>query len=288
MTLNFNKEYLTVTELPNLDKDLTGVCNFLCTKKCSEVCCNGATLITIDEIKKYYDVFPIYIGFRKYFPLDKEHKIFLKNVGGEIDDYYIIGDFIAGNRFKKTCTALDKDGLCRLHKEEKKPIQCRIVPFCAIYPEELQDVVFEEQRKVKFARCEGYAQTAPIAWKDGIFIEPVIRDAFYEFQTGIKKQSPFMKEILLAIYKEDFFKDFLEGEGILEMPIPIPILFNILEEAGFSDEESINFIISQAKICLKELEDEAAENTVIEDCFAELNEFAKSYNKFLQTHKNPD
>jgi hypothetical protein len=263
-------------------------CSFVCEKLCSEFCCNGATLITVEEIKDFYEIFPIYIGFRKYSPLDKEHKTFLKNMGGEIDDYYILGDFIAGNRFRKNCLALDEDKLCRLHKIGKKPLQCRIVPFCAVYPEGLQDFVFMEQRKVKFARCEGYKDssfTDSIVWKDGSFTEPALRNAFYDFQRGFKKQSSIMKDILLTIYKEDFFKDFLEGEGILEMPIPIPLLFDILEAAGFADDESIKFIIAQTRICQKELEDESTQNTVIEDWFMELNELTRTYMEFLQGNK---
>ncbi len=269
----------------------TEPCSFFCEKSCSEVCCNGATLITIEEIKNFYNIFPIYIGFRKYFPLDKEHKTFLKNMGGEIDDYYVLGDFIAGSRFRKTCFALDVDKLCRLQKEGNKPLQCRIVPFCAVYPEGLQDIIFMEQKKVKFSKCEGYkdnSEAAPIVWRDGTFTDPSIREAFYDFQRGFKKQSTIMKEILLAIYKEDFFKDFLEGEGILEMPIPIPFLFNVLEDAGFSDEESIKFIISQARICQRELADESAENTVIEDWLTELNNLAKIYNDYIESKKGTD
>lgn len=280
-----------MSDLMMSDDKGAGVCSFLCEKDCSNVCCNGATLITIEEIKEFYDIFPIYIGFRKYSHMNKEHKIFLKNIGGEIDDYYIIGDFIAGNRFRKTCMALDEDKLCRLQKEGRNPLQCRIVPFCAIYPEDRQGVIFEQQRKTKFANCEGYkkaTETDTIVWKDGTFTDPSIRDAFFDFQRGLSKQSRFMKEILLAIYREDFFKDFLEGEGVLEIPIPIPILFNLLEEAGFSDEESLQFIISQAKICHKELADEAAENTVIEDWLLELNEFAKAYTEYLNKNKESE
>lgn len=271
------------------DREMSGgkkmnVCSFVCQKSCSEVCCNGATLITIEEIKDIYDIFPIYIGFRKYFPLDKEHKTFLKNMGGEVDDYYILGDFIAGNRFRKTCFALDEDKLCKLHKIGKKPLQCRIVPFCPVYPEGLQDIIFMEQRKVKFAECEGYkdSSTESIVWKDGSFTDLSIKNAFYDFQRGFEKQSSIMKDILLTIYKEDFFKNFLEGEGILEMPIPIPFLFRVLEESGLSDEESIKFIVAQTKICQKELDDESAQNTVIEDWFTELKKLTRIYQEYLQ------
>lgn len=261
------------------------ICSFFCEKSCSHVCCNGATLITIEEIKDLYDIFPIYIGFRKYFPLDKEHKTFLKNMGGEVDDYYILGDFIAGNRFSKTCFALDKDKLCRLHKIGKKPLQCRIVPFCAVYPEGLQDIVFAEQRKAKFAECKGYKESSfseSIVWKEGCFTDLSIKNAFFDFQRGFSKQSSVMKDILLAIYKEDFFKDFLDGEGILEMPVPTPFLFNVLEKAGFSDEESMKFIISQTKICQRELANESTQNTVIEDWFIELNELTRKYLEYLR------
>ncbi len=267
------------------DYERTSICSFLCEKDCSNVCCNGATLITIDEIKDFYEIFPIYIGFRKYSPLSKEHRAFLKNIGGEIDDYYIVGDFIAGNRFKKSCIALDEDHLCKLHKEGRKPLQCRIVPFCAIYPEDMQDIIFGQQRQTKFAKCEGYKEKAEVdttVWKQGSFSEDSLRDAFFDFQRGLNKQSQFMKEILLSIYKENYFKDFMEGEGVLEMPIPVPILFNVLEDAGFSDKESLHFIISQAKICKKELiEDGNVENTVIEDWFNELNELISAYNEFV-------
>ncbi len=270
------------------DNNSSVVCSFECQKDCSKVCCNGATLITIEEIKSFYDIFPIYIGFRKYYPVNEEHKTFLKNIGGEMDDFYIVGDFIAGNRFKKSCIALDEDNLCRLQKEGRKPLQCRIVPFCAIYPENTQDIIFVEQRKTKFTNCEGYkdkSQTETIVWKDGAFTDYAIGDAFMYFQQGLQKQSHFMKEILLAIYKEDYFKDFMEGDGVLEMPIPIPILFNILEEAGFSEEESLHFIISQARLCLKELADGNAENTVIEDWYNELTNFVRDYNEYVNKNK---
>lgn len=263
----------------------TNSCTFFCEKGCSDVCCNGATLITIEEIKDFYKIFPIYIGFRKYSPLSKENRVFLKNIGGEIDDYYIIGDFVAGNRFNRSCIALDEDHLCKLQKEGKKPLQCKIVPFCAIFPEDMQDIIFAQQRQTKFAKCEGYKEnweSKNTVWQNGIFTDESLKSAFYDFQRGLKGQSHFMKNILLSIYKEDYFKDFLEGEGILEMPIPAPILFSVLEEAGFSDEESLDFIISQARICQKELiENENSENTVIEDCFNELTKLINVYAEFV-------
>ncbi|MCX7913306.1 MAG: hypothetical protein N2511_01835 [Thermodesulfovibrionales bacterium] len=264
------------------------VCSFECERNCSEVCCNGATLITIEELKSFYDVFPIYIGFRKYTPIDREHKIFLQNIGGELDDYFIVGDFIAGNRFRRECLGLDNDNLCRLQKEGRKPLQCKIVPFCAIYPESAQDLIFKQQKTSKFANCKGYRDSTEIdkvVWKDGVFTDYYLKDAFFNFQQGLAKQSPFMKEILLHIYKEDFFKDFMEGEGVLEMPIPLPLLFDILEEAGFSDEEMLQFIISQVKLCLRELTEGNAENTVIEDWYNELIEFVKEYNNFVDKSK---
>lgn len=277
-----------MTNFPFEESQDFNVCSFECEKICSEVCCNGATIITIEELKNLYDVFPIYIGFRKYTPVDREHKTFLQAIGGELDDHFIVGDFIAGNRFKNRCLALDDDNLCMLQKEGRKPLQCKIVPFCAIYPESAQDLVFQQQKIAKFAKCKGYKQSSEIdkiVWRGGFFTDFYLKDAFLSFQQGLTKQSPFMKEILLAIYKEDFFKDFMEGEGILEMPIPIPILFNILEEAGFSDDEMLQFIICQARICRKELTEGSAENTVIEDWYHELIEFVQEYSNFIEKNK---
>ncbi|MCX8031083.1 MAG: hypothetical protein N3A59_05850 [Thermodesulfovibrionales bacterium] len=275
--------------LDSLDYERLDRCKFSCEKICSLVCCNGATVITIDEIKDFYKIFPIYIGFRKYSSMNREHRSFLKNIGGELDDYFIIGDFIAGNRFKNYCLALDTDNLCRLQKEGKKPLQCQVVPFCAVFPENMQDIVFLQQRQLRFSKCQGYKESNGldyVVWQDGFFTESSLRDAFYNFQKGLSKQSKFMKEILLSIYKEDFFKDFMEGEGILEMPIPIAMLFPILYEAGFSEEGSLDFILTQTRICQRELNENNLENTVIEDWFNELLELLNSYVKFIKS-QNP-
>ena len=257
-------------------------CLFRCSTDCSEWCCGGATLVTIEEFRKCYDVFPLTIGFRRYFAMDSEHQKFLAQIGTKSGSSYIVGDFIAGNRHKRRCIALGKDNLCSLHMTLKKPFQCHIVPFCAIYPENRQDIIFNEQKTIKFAGCNGYKsgeETGHIAWENGRFTDLSYGDAFYAFQRGLIKQKPVMDAVLKGLKSQPGFNNFIKGSGILETHIPSNMLFNILEAAELPFEEYHLFINYQGRLCYDELVSGEKENPILADYLAALNEIAKSYSK---------
>ncbi|HSB52425.1 MAG TPA: SEC-C metal-binding domain-containing protein [Dissulfurispiraceae bacterium] len=249
------------------------VCAFACRGECAEVCCGGATLITIDEIRNCYDVFPVSIGFRKYTPLDELHRDLLNTLGVRCGGRFIIGDFIAGNRYASRCAALNRDSLCSLHGTEKKPAQCRLVPFSALYPEARQDILFAEQRRTKFARCRGFASPEAgecVVWREGGFEDLAYRRPYYDYQRGALKQAPLMCEILEGMKSQEAYEQFLGGEGILEMPIPAGLLPRVLHMAGFQSEEYPRYIETQWRLCRKESAREDAANPVLGDCAQEL------------------
>lgn len=264
-------------------------CYFRCSTDCSEWCCGGATLVTIEEFRKCYDVFPITIGFRRYFAMDPEHQKFLAGIGTKSGSSYIVGDFIAGNRHKRRCIALGKDNLCSLHKTSKKPFQCHIVPFCAIYPENRQDVIFNEQKAVKFAGCKGYRageETGHVAWENGRFADISYGEAFHSFQRGLIKQRPVMEAVLEGLKAQPGFNEFLKGSGILETHIPANMLFNVLEAAEMPFEEYHLFINLQGRLCYNELVNGEKENLVLADYLETLNKIAKSYSRFTRRKKS--
>jgi hypothetical protein len=264
------------------------VCNFRCSKDCAEWCCGGATMITIDEIKKCYDVFPVAIGFRKYFPMNPEHRDFLDIIGTRSGSQYIVGDFIAGNWRRKRCMALNSGNLCKLHKQGRKPLQCRIVPFCAIYPEDKQDVIFIEQKQGKFKKCKGYKTTEEkdcTVWENGRFKDLTYRNAFYDYQKGLQRQKWLMQGVLEELKGQPSYQEFLKGEGIIETHIPPSLLFDVLEAAGFSFNEYHLFINVQGRLCYKELASQKTENPVLADYLKALNEIAESYAAFIKKEK---
>jgi hypothetical protein len=241
---------------------------FSCATSCAESCCGGATLITIEEIKQCYDVFPITLGFRKYVPIDEEHRDFLDAVGMRSGRIYIVGDFVAGNRYAARCAALGVDSLCTLHTTEKRPAQCQIVPFCALYPEEKQDLVIDEQRRGKFFKCQGF--TSPenhtaMVWKEGRFIDTLYRNAYYTYQRGLLKQWPITIAILNELKTQASFGEFLAGDGILEVAIPANLLHDVLGAAGFRSNEVDCFVREQYRVCLDALRGERVRNQAIED-----------------------
>ena len=268
-----------------LNAERIPVCNFNCSTDCAEWCCGGATLITMDEIKNCYDMLPITIGFRKYLPMSVKHRDFLRTVGFMSDRFYMVGDFIAGNRHGKRCRALGSDNLCVLHKEKRKPRQCQIVPFCALYPEDVRDIVFMDQKHSKFSNCKGFRspqETDFTVWKEGRFTDPLIRNAFYGYQRGLQRQRPIMQSILRTLEGQRAYEEFRKGEGILEVYIPAPQLFAVLDEAGFSMEESHHFLSFQGRLCYDELTEKQTENPVLRDYLAALNKIAELYAKFIK------
>ncbi len=248
-------------------------CAFACRGECAEVCCGGATLITIDEIRNCYEVFPVSVGFRKYTPLDELHRDLLNTLGERCGGRFVVGDFIAGNRYASRCAALSSDGLCSLHGTEKKPAQCRLVPFSALYPEARQDILFAEQRRTKFSRCRGFAGAEGgecVVWREGRFEDLAYRRPYYDYQRGALKQAPLMREILEVMKGQEAYEKFLGGEGILEMPIPAGLLPRVLHMAGFQSEEYPRYIETQWRLCRKESAREDAENPALGDCVREL------------------
>jgi len=247
-------------------------CYFKCVSECAGKCCGGATMITIDEIVKLYDKFPITVGFRKYEPVDEGHEAFLEAVGTRHGRSFIVGDFIAGNWRKCRCSQLGSDNLCILHKEARKPFQCSIIPFCAVYPEERQDAVFASQKETAFKQCGGYMpfnETEHVVWKAGQFVSPEYADAFRSFRSGMLKQAGFMKKLLAELRRQSIFSRFLAGNGILEVAIPGHMLFDLLDAAGLEAGRRDDFISRQRELCLQELRSSGSHAAVFEDSVVE-------------------
>ncbi len=246
-----------------------GICNFDCIVECAGSCCGGATMITIDEIARLYDVFPITVGFRKYSPVDENHEAFLEAAGTSGHGQFIVGDFIAGNWRKGRCAMLGNDNLCRLHKEGRKPIQCSLVPFCAIYPEERQDSVFMEQKKGAFSRCKGFRSpddSSHMVWKDGKFTAPGYSAAFSAFRSGLLRQKPFMVKMLKELKKQVVFSNFMRGGGILEAAVPADLIPEFLEMAGIPPDRRRDFIGRQTGLCRQEVNCDERRIEVYRDC----------------------
>ncbi|HEX8949528.1 MAG TPA: SEC-C metal-binding domain-containing protein [Dissulfurispiraceae bacterium] len=246
-----------------------GACNFDCIVECSGSCCGGATMITIDEVAKLYDVFPITVGFRKYSPVDENHEAFLEAVGTGGRGQFIVGDFIAGNWRKGRCAMLGNDNLCRLHKEGRKPIQCSLVPFCAIYPEERQDSVFMEQSKGAFSRCKGFCSpddSSHMVWKDGKFAAPDYAAAFSAFRSGLLRQKSFMAKMLKELKKQVVFSNFMRGGGILEAAVPADLIPEFLDMAGIPSGRRSDFIGRQTELCGQEVNYVERRIEVYRDC----------------------
>ncbi|HMK60035.1 MAG TPA: hypothetical protein VK452_02680 [Dissulfurispiraceae bacterium] len=244
------------------------ICNFKCVSECAAKCCGGATMITIDEIVRLYDAFPITIGFRKYAPLDEGHEAFLEAIGTRLGKFYIVGDFIAGNWRKNRCSRLGSDNLCTLQKEGRKPYQCTIMPFCAIYPEEKQNIVFLSQHESAFRKCSGYApgsETENVIWKDGRFVSAQYSEAFSRFRRGMLKQSGFMNNLLGELRKQTVFSRFLLGDGILETAIPTHMIVQLLNLAGLEKNLQDDFARRQRAFCLEELRYSDQRIAVFED-----------------------
>ncbi len=153
--------------------------HFQCITTCSSHCCGGATIITLQEINKVYRFFPITIGFIKIYPVNDIHREYLKDITFNYKSFFIIGDFIAGNRFKEECKML-KDSLCTLHGD-LKPLQCKVIPFSVTFPEEMQDMVIKERRNKAFKKCGGFKEDFPIVW-EGHFNSNELKTAFYSLK----------------------------------------------------------------------------------------------------------
>lgn len=255
-----------------------GICNFECVRECAGKCCGGATMITIDEIANLYDLFPITIGFRKYAPVEALHEAFLEAAGIRAGGAFIIGDFIAGNWRKPRCPQLGRDNLCGLQSAGKKPSQCSLVPFCAVYPEEVQDAILYSQREGAFRHCKGYKplhETENAVWKKGRFVDPSYGEAFRRYRSGLMRQRPFMQKILDQLKRQDVFPKFLRGSGMLEVAIPGNMLVELLASAGLTGEKMRDFADRQSELCLSEIRNPETKAPVFGDALAMLKQFLK-------------
>jgi len=245
------------------------MCNFECAIDCAASCCGGATMITIDEIKRLYHDFPITVGFRKYAPLDENHEVFLEAIGLRSRGEFIVGDFVAGNWRNRRCTMLGDDNLCRLHKEGRKPAQCSLVPFCAVYPEERQDAVFMEQSRSAFSRCRGFRsadERSCEVWKSGKFTDERYAAAFAGYRSSLLRQKPFMMKMLKDLKKQSVFSSFLRGKGILEAAVPADMLIDLFDAAGIPEEDRGDFVAAQLELCRRELQSAEKRIEVYRDC----------------------
>lgn len=191
---------------------------------CSSLCCGGATIITIKEIDKLYRFFPITVGFRKIYPIDSSHKNYLEDIAIKYKTFYIIGDFIAGNRLRKRCRLL-KNSLCSIHGE-LKPLQCKIIPFSVTFPEEYQDLVIVEKIKGAFKACKGFKDNAPVVWHNE-FIDPELKEYFYKLRQNLVLQRNLMEKIFLFFEDNYFFAKFIQAEGGL---FEVPIIAEFIDE----------------------------------------------------------
>jgi Fe-S-cluster containining protein len=265
------------------------VLNFACLTECADSCCTGATLITMDEIRLVYDVFPLTVGFRNYIPVSADHRDLLEMVGFREGNRYVVGDFVAGNRLRRICSALEGGRLCRLHREGRKPMQCRLVPFCALYPEEMQDVVLAEQKRDSFSGCRGILtgrSTDPRVWSHGRFTDPGYRSAYYGFQRGLARQRGLMGRLLDSLRQQRPYQDFLRGEGILEAAMPVSMLFDVLDAAGLSSEEYLIFIREQRRLCHGEVASGHPIPMVLKDSLTTLDHVARQYADFAGPGKS--
>lgn len=251
---------------------------FSCVTTCADVCCSGATMITIDEIARLYRHFPITVGFRKYTPLDAGHRDFFDTVGVRHGSIYVAGDFIAGNWRRKLCSMLMVNYHCRLHNTDHKPMQCRIVPFCAVFPESAQHMVLVHQQAGAFRKCKGFAagaESGAIVWDAGRIVNGDIRESFYRYREGMVRQRGFLHRILDELKRQPSFERFLSGSGMLEAAVPSAMLQELLQSAGMKKEHFGDFAAAQAKLCRRDLELTPGA-AVFQDWLLELQAFARS------------
>lgn len=241
--------------------------NFQCIKECSSTCCRGATIITLSEIDKLYKFFPITIGFRKVFPFNSEHEKYLQEITFNYKNFYIIGDFIAGNRFSKKCRLL-KNSICTLHGTVK-PLQCHVIPFSVTFPEEYQDKVIKEKLKSSFRNCKGFNEEFPPIW-NGNFIDLELKNNFYRLKEAIHSQVGLMEKIFATLLKNPFFPKFIfSKEGFLEIPIMIQFIEEICHKALVNSMQ--NFIEIQKYLLIKELTVEGSKNSLFIEALDEID-----------------
>lgn len=222
---------------------------FQCIIDCSSVCCGGATIVTIRELEKIYRFFPITLGFRKIYPFNSFHKQYLESFAIRYKNFYVIGDFIAGNRLRKRCRLL-KNSLCSIHGS-LKPLQCSIIPFSVTFPETLQNLVIAEKRKGAFRVCKGFHDDAPVIW-NGEFSDPKLKESFYTLKENLVYQRDIMEKIFLKFENNIFFKKFMQAEnGFLEVPIIVDFIDELCNMAVIQNKT--DFLKTQKSLFINEL-----------------------------------
>lgn len=239
---------------------------FQCKISCSSICCGGATVLTFKEIGKLYKHFPITTGFRKIYPINSEHRAYLENIAIKYGVFYIIGDFIAGNRLKKRCRFL-KDFLCSIHGD-LKPLQCRVIPFSVTFPEKYQQIAVAEKRKSAFKFCKGFNDNAPVLWYEE-FKDKDLKDNFYQLKEEIEKQKEILQEFLLSLKQSASFKQFIQAEnGILEIPLNSEIIQELFSKGIIKDKKE--FVDTQKKLFIKEIWTDGMKNSLFVDALSVL------------------
>lgn len=243
---------------------------FECQIECSSLCCGGATIITLDEIGKFYSHFPITIAFQKIIPVDDFHAQYLSDFLRKKDGFFIVGDFVAGNRLKRRCSKL-KNSLCQL-QNTGKPLQCRVVPFSVTFPEEYQDRVINYRRKGAFRNCKGFSSNSNLLWS-GRFEDRELSINFYKLKENMRAQQEILSNILNTLSGSKAYKIFMEREtGLLELPIPRDFLILILEKANI--EKPQDFLIHQKKLISSELSAGQTRNPLFSEALRELEALA--------------
>lgn len=234
---------------------------FQCVTDCSSICCGGATILTLKEIVKLFKFFPITLGFRKIQPFNAEHKVYLDDISIEYRGFYIAGDFIGGNRFKKRCRLL-KNSLCTIHNQ-LKPLQCRVIPFSVTFPEFLQDLVIVDKKRGAFRECKGFYADAPLIW-DGQFIDKSLKENFDILKKHLMFQRDIVEKIFLSLEGNSLFKKFIQtGDGFLEVPILPEFVDEICSVTGILDR--VEFLRAQKSLFVKELTFRGMKNSLFID-----------------------
>lgn len=221
---------------------------FQCKLRCSSACCGGATILTLEEIGRLFKFFPITAGFRKIYPINSFHRVYIQDFAIIYGGFYIIGDFIGGNRLKRRCRLL-KDSLCSIH--ELKPLQCKVIPFSVTFPEEFQNLVITEKRKGAFRACEGFKETAPVVWSEK-FIDAELKENFYKLKENMVYQKNIMEKIFLTFKNSPLFKKFIHSEeGLFEVPLLPEIIDEICNIVGIQNKTE--FLKAQKILFINEL-----------------------------------
>lgn len=241
---------------------------FQCKLRCSSVCCGGATILTMGEIGRLFKFFPITAGFRKIYPFNPFHRIYIQDFTIIYGGFYIIGDFIGGNRLKRRCRLL-RDSLCSIH--ELKPLQCRIIPFSVTFPEELQNLVITEKTKGAFRSCEGFKEPAAVVW-NGKFIDTELKESFYKLKENMISQKNIMEKIFLIFKDTPLFKKFIHtDDGLFEVPLLPEVINEICNTAGI--QKRTEFLKIQKTLFINELTAGGIKNSLFIDALNAIERF---------------